>query len=218
MMCFFIDIYVNSFYIYCMPRTKEQNQKILDKRKQEIIHCAITIFTVKDYKSATVDDITKKLKISHGLFYHYFKNKDDLIKTIVDYANQTIMISFKKIAENYSGEEFLLQYFALFINLLKNRETALFIRFLNSVIKDEIEKPSRKRDTILEKFYNSIVYKNIKELSLEGKLIQNIESTFKLLIIITNGLCALAVEDKIKKANISPRSIVKSIVKISDEE
>lgn len=201
-----------------MPRTKEQNQKILDKRKQEIIHCAITIFTVKDYKSATVDEITKKLKISHGLFYHYFKNKDDLIKTIVDYANQTIMISFKKIAENYSGEEFLLQYFALFINLLKNRETALFIRFLNSVIKDEIEKPSRKRDTILEKFYNSIVYKNIKELSLEGKLIQSIESTFKLLIIITNGLSALAVEDKIKKANISPRSIVKSIVKISDEE
>ena len=201
-----------------MPRTKEQNQKILDKRKQEIIRCAITIFTAKDYKSATVDDITKKLKISHGLFYHYFKNKDDLIKTIVDYADQTIMISFKKIAENYSGEEFLLQYFALFINLLKNRETALFIHFLNSVIKDEIEKTSRKRDSILEKFYNSIVYKNIKELSLEGKLIQSIESTFKLLIIITNGLCALAVEDKIKKANISPRSIVKSLVKISDEE
>ena len=55
-------------------------------------------------------------------------------------------------------------------------------------------------------------------LNLEGRLIQSIEATFKLLIIITNGLCALAVEDKLKKASISAKNIVRSIIKIVDEE
>ena len=201
-----------------MPRTKEQNKKILDKRKQEIIRCAIKIFSAKDYKNVTVDDITKKLKISHGLFYHYFKNKEDLIKTIVTHAENIIMKDFKGVAEKYSGEEFFIHHFTLFLNLLKNKESALFIHFLNTVIKDGIEKATCKKDSILEKFYNSSVYKNIQMLNLEGRLIQSIEATFKLLIIITNGLCTLAVEDKLKKASISAKNIVRSIIKIVDEE
>ena len=86
------------------------------------------------------------------------------------------------------------------------------------MIKDGIEKATHKKDSILEKFYNSSVYKNIQMLNLEGKLIQSIEATFKLLIIITNGLCVLAVEDKLKKASISAKNIVRSIIKIVDEE
>jgi hypothetical protein len=61
-----------------MPRTREQNKRILEQRKNEIIESAITIFTVKDYKDVTIDDITNKLNISHGLFYHYFKSKKEV--------------------------------------------------------------------------------------------------------------------------------------------
>ena len=34
----------------------------------------------KGYDNATVDDIVKKAKCSHGLFYHYFKNKKEIFK------------------------------------------------------------------------------------------------------------------------------------------
>lgn len=200
-----------------MPRTKEQNKKILDQRKKEIIVCAITIFSDKDYKSVTVDDITNKLKISHGLFYHYFKNKTDLIKTIVSYAEDTIMTDFRKIAEKYSGTDLLYQHFALVLRNLKQKETCLLMNFLNNIVKDTFETAVSGEKSILEKFYSSAIYKCVKNLSYEGKLIQSIETTFRMLLIITNGLCALAKEGKLSKINISAKNIIKAVAITTEE-
>lgn len=71
-----------------MPRAKEQNQKILDARKQDIINCAISLLAYNNYNEVSIDEIASKLKMSHGLFYHYFKNKIDLISTILVYAEK----------------------------------------------------------------------------------------------------------------------------------
>ena len=60
---------------------------------------AVDLHSVQDYKNTKIDDITKTLNISHGLFYHYFKNKTDLIKGIVEYADGAVMSKFKEIAE-----------------------------------------------------------------------------------------------------------------------
>lgn len=201
-----------------MPRTKEQNRKILDQRKKDIIKCAINVFSVKDYKSATIDDITKSLKISHGLFYHYFKNKTDLIKGIVEYADGAVMSKFKEIANNYTEEEFFYNYFSLFISLLKDQETALMINFLSHVMSEEVLKNPASQQTILDKFYSSFVYKNVKLMSEKGKLIQSVGSTFKLMIVITRGLISLALDNKLDKGIISPKNILKSVFIIEGEE
>jgi hypothetical protein len=66
-----------------MPKTKQQLDSIKQNRKQHILHCALTIFCEKGYDGAKVDDITKKAKCSHGLFYHYFPTKRKLFEEVM---------------------------------------------------------------------------------------------------------------------------------------
>ena len=67
-----------------MPRTDEQNQQIKDRRRAKIIRAAIRVFATKGYNEVSVDDITKDARCSHGLFYHYFDNKAEILAAIVD--------------------------------------------------------------------------------------------------------------------------------------
>ncbi|MBQ3597168.1 MAG: TetR/AcrR family transcriptional regulator [Clostridia bacterium] len=67
-----------------MPKTKQQLDSIKQSRKQRIIHCALTTFCEKGYEGTKVDDITKKAKCSHGLFYHYFPTKKKLFEEVMN--------------------------------------------------------------------------------------------------------------------------------------
>ena len=55
-------------------------------------------------------------------------------------------------------------------------------------------------------------------MSEKGKLIQSVGSTFKLMIVITRGLIALALDNKLDKGIISPKNILKSVFIIEGEE
>lgn len=66
-----------------MPRTKEQFNAMKVARKAKILSAAAVLFAIEGYDSVTVDKIVEKAKCSHGLFYHYFKNKDDIFEELV---------------------------------------------------------------------------------------------------------------------------------------
>lgn len=62
-----------------MPRTKEANELVKNKRKQLILDTALRLFCLNGYDNVTMDQIAKEAKISHGLIYHYFKDKTDVL-------------------------------------------------------------------------------------------------------------------------------------------
>ena len=65
---------------------KQQEKKQLSQDK--ILNAAIVEFGTKSYENASLNNICNDNKISKGLIYHYFKNKDELylccIKTCFD--------------------------------------------------------------------------------------------------------------------------------------
>ena len=67
-----------------MPRTPEQNRIVKDRRKSKITEKALKIFANMDYRDVSVDTITKAVRCSHGLFYHYFDSKEDIFNYIID--------------------------------------------------------------------------------------------------------------------------------------
>lgn len=67
-----------------MPRSSEQNQAIKDKRRSHIMKAAVKVFAENGYEKVAVDEITKAADCSHGLFYHYFKNKEEILIAIVN--------------------------------------------------------------------------------------------------------------------------------------
>lgn len=71
-----------------------KNEKIEKLRRQQIINTGLYFFNEKGYTKTAVDDICKSLKISHGLFYHYYDNKYDLLKDILKLGYKSVLSKF----------------------------------------------------------------------------------------------------------------------------
>jgi AcrR family transcriptional regulator len=193
-----------------MPRTREQNKLILDQRKQEIISCSITMFKDRDGKDVSIDDICKKLGISHGLFYHYFKNKKDLLLTIGKYSEIQIIEPLKKITKQYVEHDFFMHFFNFIYKLIKNSDLFDLFELLNDENKCLILNEVCPDFPLLNKLYSSSFNKNLRLLNDQGCLSQSLESTYKTLILIINGLIF-----SVKKNGELPtaKSILKTIIK-----
>ena len=74
--------------------TKEYHE-----RKNEILDTAQEIFLTKGYKQTSVESIIKKVGVSKGTFYYYFKSKEDLLDKLVKRMTSKIKVEIQKIVE-----------------------------------------------------------------------------------------------------------------------
>jgi TetR/AcrR family transcriptional regulator, fatty acid metabolism regulator protein len=51
-------------------------------RRRELVRAAIRVFARKGFHAARVGDIAEEAGVAHGLLYHYFRSKDDVLETI----------------------------------------------------------------------------------------------------------------------------------------
>lgn len=63
-----------------MPRVL-QDYKI--RAKKRIVNAAVQVFAEKGFHKTKMSDIAKKLGVSKGTIYQYFKSKEDLFKAVV---------------------------------------------------------------------------------------------------------------------------------------
>ena len=52
-----------------------------DKRRV-ILDAAVRVFAAKGYHTCRVGDIAEEAGIAHGLLYHYFASKDEVLQTV----------------------------------------------------------------------------------------------------------------------------------------
>lgn len=110
-----------------MPKTKEQNNLLKSKRKQDIVFSALKVFCEKGYEGTTIDDIVKKAECSHGLFYHYFKSKQEIFKAIIENAIENSDNHLEQILkEELSCVEKLRKIIIHLFNNLKNNESVVY--------------------------------------------------------------------------------------------
>jgi AcrR family transcriptional regulator len=64
------------------------------KTMRKLLDAAMIVFERRGYHAARVDDIVKVAKTSHGTFYLYFANKEDLFRTLTaDVAEEMTALS-----------------------------------------------------------------------------------------------------------------------------
>ena len=73
------------------PRNEEANQKILDKRRNQILAAALKVFAEKGFAATKVSNIASEAGLSHGLLYHYFKTKNDIFIELVHSASNVFL-------------------------------------------------------------------------------------------------------------------------------
>ncbi len=57
--------------------------------RRRLIEAAIEVFAEKGYSKARITDITKRVGLTHAAFYAYFKDKDDLVRSLVEEVSGT---------------------------------------------------------------------------------------------------------------------------------
>jgi TetR/AcrR family transcriptional regulator, fatty acid metabolism regulator protein len=51
-------------------------------RRTELLEAAVRVFARKGFRTARVGDIAEEAGVAHGLLYHYFRSKDEVLETI----------------------------------------------------------------------------------------------------------------------------------------
>lgn len=72
--------------------------------KEKVLKSALDLMLMKGYNSTSVDDICKKAEVTKGNFFHHFKTKEDLGKSLLDYYGELIIKSLTEfeVFENYT--------------------------------------------------------------------------------------------------------------------
>ena len=63
---------------------KKPPSSLKTSKEALIVEAALKVFKQKGMHKARMSDISKKARISYGLVYHYFKNKEDLFEAILN--------------------------------------------------------------------------------------------------------------------------------------
>ncbi|MEZ4358004.1 MAG: TetR/AcrR family transcriptional regulator [Eubacteriales bacterium] len=69
-----------------MARTQEQNKKIKEDRKAQILKEALHQFSTKGLFATKISDIAEAVGMSQGLMYHYYKSKEEVYTELVNNA------------------------------------------------------------------------------------------------------------------------------------
>ena len=93
-----------------MAKTKEE-------RRNEIIETAGKLFEEKGYEQTQVQDIVNEIGVAKGLFYYYFKSKDEVMEELADrYADAIIDAVNKLIDKDISTFDKINRIFQIFID------------------------------------------------------------------------------------------------------
>jgi AcrR family transcriptional regulator len=68
-----------------------------EEKRRQILDAAVRVFARSGYHSCRVGDITEEAGVAHGLLYHYFKSKDDVLEAVFRDAWGDVLDAFRGI-------------------------------------------------------------------------------------------------------------------------
>jgi AcrR family transcriptional regulator len=87
---------------------------------RRLLDAGAEIFAERGYHAARVDDVVKRARISHGTFYLYFENKEDLFRALaMQVAGEMVELAeaLPPVAPDASGREELHAWLERFADL-----------------------------------------------------------------------------------------------------
>ena len=78
---------------------KRKNVNVIELRRNQLTRAAYKVVSRKGYYNFTVRDIAKEAGLSTGLVHYYFKNKDDLLVSVLRVMNENLRSYLAKALE-----------------------------------------------------------------------------------------------------------------------
>ena len=143
-----------------MPRSFLENQRIKEMRFEKIVETALFLFSYNGYDNVTIDMITEKAEVSHGLFYHYFSSKIDVLEELNKRCYKLFIKNFEDAIPEYGTTiDYLKELNKVFIQTMQSSPiNNFYVNLFLSLILKEIN------DTGELKYKSKKVYSNIRKI------------------------------------------------------
>ena len=131
------------------------------KTKDKILKISLKLFSTKGYKATTVRDIAGAMDMKQSALYNHFKNKDEILETLVSELTSSAIVTIfndKEASELHKQGKSLLMSIATTFKLIgfDGQNEALL-----KLLMQEIYRNERIREIYNEYFYQE----NVKKLS-----------------------------------------------------
>lgn len=84
-----------------MAPSEESADSVREDRRRQILRAAVKVFAEQGYHGARISDVAEEAGVAYGLVYHYFGNKENLLRSIFD-ANWAV---FARAIEEIAGQK-----------------------------------------------------------------------------------------------------------------
>lgn len=158
-----------------MPRNQECLTKLKCERKSAIISSGLFLFSFYGYEGITIDDISKKSGLKRSLIYHYFKSKEDIFHSVMEYTFNEIS---KRAELDLEGEKTPFDRLEALVSSMRNLlidenddlPCMLYLLLNMHLRKEMVPKPKKIKDIkddihhpiLLKYVNNAIVSKQLK--------------------------------------------------------
>lgn len=181
-----------------MPKTKEQNEKIKSQRKQAIITSALELFATKGFENTSIDDIAKFVNCSHGLIYHYYKSKYEILDVILVFGEKWVnsFLIEQLSIEGNAYDKVLNLTEKLIVSLSNDKKLSNYFKVVLEAI---IFQQTKTESTLFDKLINSQHFSRLIEIINQGKeegifINKDTDKLLKYYLMILKGILVDAIQ------------------------
>ncbi|OHD68452.1 MAG: hypothetical protein A2W19_14120 [Spirochaetes bacterium RBG_16_49_21] len=98
-----------------MPKKSLKNK---DETRKEIIKKSREVISKMGYRKASTEEIAKSLNKTKSALYHYFENREEILKAVIHYEGEQVKQSILEVIGNETNPRKKLEVF--FLNRAKN--------------------------------------------------------------------------------------------------
>ena len=114
-----------------------------DERKSEIIKTAEKLFLEKGVHNTKISEIVETIGVAKGLFYYYFKSKDDVINAVIEHFISELskfIDTYVQIRKMFNNNSFNKNDNDNFSYILLKKSNNLILSYLKLLISSGISK------------------------------------------------------------------------------
>jgi AcrR family transcriptional regulator len=108
---------------------------------RRLLEAGLVEFDEKGFQAVRVDDVVRRARTSHGTFYLYFANKDDLFRTLLLdalYDMETITDDFPIVTSNAAGRAALRRWIESFTDTYAAHATVIRVLSQADIVGEEV--------------------------------------------------------------------------------
>jgi TetR/AcrR family transcriptional regulator, cholesterol catabolism regulator len=154
------------------------------QRRQQIVEVAASLFDSKGYGNTSMEDIAASVAIAKPTLYHYFKSKEEILRSIHEEFIQLLIAKYMtRVSEGVESSELILGAMKDIFGLMVTRRGYVRVFFEHH---RELPAEARKYVTAQRDSYESLVQSAISAGQAKG-LFRNIDP--KLAAFAVFGMC-----------------------------